>query len=151
MPASLTVHSSAFANNASIPARYTCSGADVSPPIGWSGVPTDTQSLALTIIDPDAPGKPFVHWVTFNLPPSSTDVPEGGPLPQGAVEGRNGFGSNGYGGPCPPPGSAHHYHFKLYALDTVVSLRSGASEAALEDAIKGHVLATGEQVGTFKR
>jgi Raf kinase inhibitor-like YbhB/YbcL family protein len=150
-PASIHVRSTAFAGGGPIPARFTCSGADVSPPVSWSGVPGGAQSIALTVIDPDAPGRPFTHWVLFNMPPSTTDLGEGGPLPQGGVEGRNDFGSNGYRGPCPPPGAPHHYHFKLYALDTTLSLRSGASEGALEDAIRGHVLASGELIGTFKR
>ena len=151
MAATITVSSSAFAPGAAIPARYTCSGADVSPPVSWSGAPGEAKSAALTVIDPDAPGRPFTHWVLFNIPAGTTDLPEGGPLPSGSVEGRNDFGSTGYRGPCPPPGSRHHYHLKVYALDTMLSLRSGATESAFEDAIKGHVLASGELVGTFKR
>jgi Raf kinase inhibitor-like YbhB/YbcL family protein len=130
---------------------YTCSGNDVSPPISWSGVPSSAESLALTVIDPDAPGKPFVHWLVFGLPTSATGLAEGERPPQGSLQGRNDFGSNGYRGPCPPPGAPHHYHFKLYALDTKLSLQSGASEAVFQDAIKGHVIATGELIGTFKR
>lgn len=151
MAASLDVRSSAFGANAAIPARYTCSGADVSPPISWRGAPDGTKSIALTVIDPDAPGRPFTHWVLFNVPASETDLREGGSPPEGSFEGRNDFGSTGYRGPCPPPGSPHHYHFKVYALDATLALRGGASEAAYEDAIKGHVLASGELVGTFKR
>ena len=151
MATSINVTSPAFSNNAAIPARYTCSGADVSPPIRWSGIPDGAQSVALTVIDPDAPGKPFVHWVIFNLPASSSDLPEASAPPEGSMQGRNDFGSNGYRGPCPPPGAPHHYHFKIYALDTKLSLGSGASESAFEDAIKGHVLGMGELVGTFRR
>jgi Raf kinase inhibitor-like YbhB/YbcL family protein len=148
---SLNVTSSAFGNNAVIPPRYTCSGDDISPPIGWRGAPGGTQSVALTVIDRDAPGGRFVHWVLFNLPASTSELAEGGPPPEGGVQGRNDFGSNGYRGPCPPPGAPHHYHFNVYALDANLSLRSGASESAFEDAIKGHVLGTGQLVGTFKR
>jgi Raf kinase inhibitor-like YbhB/YbcL family protein len=148
---SIDVTSPAFGHNSAIPARYTCSGADVSPPINWAGVPSGAQTLALTVIDPDAPGKPFVHWVIFNLPASSTGLPEGTAPPEGGMQGRNDFGSNGYRGPCPPPGAPHHYHFKVYALDTKLSLRSGTSESDFGNAIKGHVLATGELIGTFKR
>jgi hypothetical protein len=115
------------------------------------GAPGGEKSAALTVIDPDAPGRPFTHWVVFNLPAGTTGLPEGGPLPPGTAEGRNDFGGAGYRGPCPPPGSPHHYHFRVYALDTTLSLRSGATEAAFDDAIKGHVLADGELVGTFKR
>jgi Raf kinase inhibitor-like YbhB/YbcL family protein len=151
MAATINVSSSAFGLGAAIPARYTCGGADVSPPLRWSGAPGSEKSAALTVIDPDAPGRPFTHWVVFNLPAGTSELPEGGPLPPGTMEGRNDFGGSGYRGPCPPPGSPHHYHFKVYALDTMLSLRSGAAEAAFEDAIKGHVLADGELVGTFKR
>lgn len=146
----INLTSAAFSDGAVMPAKYTCSGADVSPPITWSGVPNGAQSLALTVVDPDAPGKPFVHWLVFNLPASSTGLAEG-EAPQGSLQGRNDFGTNRYRGPCPPPGVPHHYHFKVYALDTRPSLQSGASEAAFQDAIKGHVMATGELVGTFKR
>ena len=151
MASSIKVSSQAFSNGGTIPSRYTCSGADVSPPLSWSALPDGTKSIGLTVIDPDAPGKPFVHWVLFNLPPDQTDLGEGGPLPQDSVQGRNDFGSSGYRGPCPPPGSPHHYHFKVHALDAKLSLPGGASEATFEDAIRGHVLASGEIVGTFKR
>jgi hypothetical protein len=149
--ASISVSSQAFDNGGAIPARHTCTGADVSPPLSWTGVPAGAQSLALTVIDPDAPGKPFVHWLVFNLPPATTKLAEGADPPASSVQGRNDFGSDGYRGPCPPPGSPHHYHFKVYALDTMTALRGGASESSFQDAIKGHVLATGEIVGTFKR
>lgn len=151
MATTITLTSPAFSNDAVIPVRYTCSGADVSPPISWSGVPGGVQSLALTVIDPDAPGKPFVHWLVYSLPESTVGLAEGGRPPGGSLEGRNDFGSNKYRGPCPPAGSPHHYHFKLYALDTKLSLPAGTSEAAFQDAIKGHVIATGELVGTFRR
>ena len=151
MPSSMTLTSQAFGQGAAIPVRYSCSGADVSPPLAWTGAPSGTKSLALTVIDPDAPGKPFVHWVVFNVPATATDLGEGARPPEGSTEGRNDFGSNGYRGPCPPPGSRHHYHFKLYALDTELTLRSGASESSFQDAIQDHVLASGELVGTFKR
>jgi len=151
MASSIDVRSTAFPANAAIPARYTCSGADVSPSLSWTDVPPGAKSLALTVIDPDAPGRPFTHWVVFGIPPSTADVPEGGPPPSGATEGRNDFGSTSYRGRCPPPGSPHHYHFRVYALDTTLALRSGATESAFEAAIKGHVLASGELVGTFRR
>ena len=149
--ASIGVSSQAFSSGGSIPARYTCDGADVSPPLSWTGVPGGAHSLALTVIDPDGPGKPFVHWVIFNLPPASSDLSEGAAPPGDSVQGRNDFGSNGYRGPCPPPGSRHHYHFHVYALDIMTSLPEGSSNSSFQDAIKGHVLATGEIVGTFKR
>ena len=151
MPRAMSLTSQAFVNGGAIPARYTCSGADVSPPLSWNGVPGGTRSLALTVIDPDAPGRPFVHWVVFNVPAAATDLGESAQPAEGTIEGRNDFGSTGYRGPCPPPGSPHHYHFRLYALDNELSLKSGASESSFQDAIKGHVLASGELVGTFKR
>lgn len=147
----INVTSQAFKAGASIPTRYTCGGDDVSPPISWSGAPSGAKSVALTVIDPDAPGRPFVHWVVFNMPPTTAALPEGGPLPSGSVEGGNDFGGTGYRGPCPPPGSPHHYHFKVYGLDATLTLRAGSSEQSFEGAIKGHVLASGELVGTFKR
>ena len=151
MAATITVSSPAFAQGGTIPARYTCSGADVSPPLGWSGTPSSFKSLALTVMDPDAPGRPFTHWVVFNLARDTTELPEGGPLPVGSVEGRSDFGGAGYRGPCPPPGRTHHYHFKVYAVDAMLALPGGASEPAFQAAIKGHVLASGELVGTFRR
>ncbi|HKW70445.1 MAG TPA: YbhB/YbcL family Raf kinase inhibitor-like protein [Candidatus Dormibacteraeota bacterium] len=150
MPTSIKVSSQAFSDGGTIPSRYTCSGADVSPPLSWSGVPASAQSVAVTVIDPDAPGKPFVHWLIFNLPPSTPQLSEGAQQGSG-LQGRNDFGGSGYRGPCPPPGFAHHYHFKVYALDGMISLPGGVTESSFEDAIKGHVLASGEVVGTFKR
>lgn len=151
MASTISVTSPAFKIGAPIPARYTCGGDDVSPPLVWTGVPSAAKSLALTVIDPDAPGRPFTHWVVFNIPQATSELHEGGPLPPGSVEGANDFGGTGYRGPCPPPGSPHHYHFKVYGLDATLGLRAGASEQAFEGAIKGHVLARGELVGTFKR
>lgn len=150
MASTISVTSPAFHAGAPIPARYTCSGDDVSPPLAWTGVPGGAKSLALTVIDPDAPGRPFTHWVVFNISQGTSELREGGPLPPGSVEGGNDFGSTGYRGPCPPPGSPHHYHFKVYGLDKTLGLRAGATEQAFEGEIKGHVLASGELVGTFR-
>jgi Raf kinase inhibitor-like YbhB/YbcL family protein len=149
--ASISVSSQAFSSGGAIPGRFTCSGADVSPPLSWAAVPDGAKSLALTVIDPDAPGRAFVHWVIFNLPPATSDLSEGATPPGGGVQGRNDFGTYGYRGPCPPPGQTHHYQFKVYALDSVTSLPEGASNSALQNVIKGHILAAGEIVGTFKR
>lgn len=151
----MTLTSSAFANGTAIPAIFTCSGQDISPPLSWSGAPAGTQSLALTVIDPDAPVKPFVHWLIFNLPASTSSLAQGVPPskngPDGSLQGRNDFNAEGYRGPCPPPGPAHHYHFTVYALDRSVTLPGGVREPAFADAIQGHVLATGELIGTFAR
>jgi Raf kinase inhibitor-like YbhB/YbcL family protein len=155
MPRTMTLSSAAFANGSAIPNRYTCSGDDVSPPLGWTGAPRDVQSLALAVIDPDAPGKPWVHWLIFNLPPATSGLSEAVPKskngPDGSLQGRNDFGHDGYGGPCPPPGPAHHYHFTIYALDSTVNLSGGAHEDEFQRAIRGHVLTSGELIGTFGR
>ena len=109
----MTLTSSAFGNDQSIPAKYTCSGQNVSPPLEWKGVPASARSLTLTVDDPDAPGGHFTHWLVTNIRPSVTSIPEGG---QVGTDGKNGFGQPGYGGPCPPSGE-HRYVFTLRALD----------------------------------
>ncbi len=155
MAQSIRLTSTAFSDGTPIPSKYTCSGADVSPPLSWSSVPGGTQSLAVTLIDPDAPGRPFVHWLIFDLPASATGLQEnvahGKTLPDGSRQGRNDFNVDGYGGPCPPRGPAHHYHFTMYALNVTGASPGGTREPAFADAINGHVLATGTLVGTFGR
>ncbi len=147
--------SSAFADGAAIPAKYTCDGDDISPPLKWSGVPEGTKSLALVCDDPDAPIGTFVHWVLYGIPPSVTELSEGVPpaevIPNGAVQGTNDFKRLGYGGPCPPPGGAHRYFFKLYALDAELDLKPGAMKKDLVKAMEGHVLAEGQLMGTYQR
>jgi Raf kinase inhibitor-like YbhB/YbcL family protein len=138
-----------------IPAKFTCKGVGISPQLAWSAPPAGTASLALIVTDPDAPRRTFVHWVLYNLPAGTQALPEGlpalGQLPDGALQGRNDFGENGYGGPCPPPGSPHHYVFTLYALDARLNLPVGATQAQVEAAMQGHILAHGELVGLFQR
>jgi Raf kinase inhibitor-like YbhB/YbcL family protein len=155
MAQNMTLTSAAFSEGAAIPAKHTCVGADISPALSWSGAPAGARSLALTVIDPDAPGKPFVHWLIFNLPASATrlaeNVPPSSSGPDGSRQGRNDFDKIGYGGPCPPPGRAHHYHFTVYALDSLLDLAGGAREPEFTAAIEGHVLASGELIGTFAR
>jgi len=152
---SMTLTSSAFTNGGTIPTEFTCSGVDVSPPLSWSGIPAGTESLALTVIDPDAPVKPFTHWVIFDMPAAATALPRAVPLakelPDGSRQGRNDFHNNGYSGPCPPPGPAHHYHFTVLALDTVLGLPGGIAQPAFADSIQGHILASGELIGLFGR
>jgi Raf kinase inhibitor-like YbhB/YbcL family protein len=154
----LTLTSPAFAAGGAIPARYTCEGTDVSPPLAWSGAPEGTRSFALVVDDPDAPDpaapkRVWVHWVLYGLPPSMRALAEGaspGALPAGAREGRHDGGGSGYSGPCPPIGR-HRYFHKLYALDTVLpDLGSKATKADLERAMHGHVLASAELVGTYE-
>jgi hypothetical protein len=138
-----------------IPARFTCSGAGISPQLAWNAPPAGTASFALIVTDPDAPRGTFVHWVLYDLPAGTRALPEGlaalGQLEDGSRQGRNDFGEIGYGGPCPPPGSPHHYHFMLYALDAKLNLAAGATRAQVEAAMQGHILAHGELVGLYKR
>lgn len=158
---SLSIRSSAFEPSGPIPARFTCEGDDVSPPLEWSGAPEGTRSLALIVDDPDAPDpaapkRTYVHWVLHDLPPSATGLPEGVPssaLPAGTREGANDWGKPGYGGPCPPVGR-HRYFFKLYALDTTLGPLGAGGRAAKQDvevAMAGHVLEAAELVGTYQK
>ncbi len=151
----MKLQTDAFPPGADIPAKYTCSGADVSPALQWTDAPAGTQSFALIMDDPDAPVGTFTHWVLYNLPGKESRLEEGVAkserLPNGAAQGVNGFRRLGYGGPCPPPGKAHRYFFKLYALDANLNLKPGASKEEVERAIKGHVLGQAEVVGVFKR
>jgi Raf kinase inhibitor-like YbhB/YbcL family protein len=147
--------SAAFADGDTIPARYTCSGEDVSPPLVWNNTPDGTASFALIGDDPDAPGRIWVHWVIYNIPSTSTSLDEEIPaqerLGDGSLQGRNDFRRIGYGGPCPPPGNPHRYFFKLYALDSQLELGPGVTKAELEAAMEGHILAEAQLMGTFGR
>jgi len=146
--------SSAFQEGKSIPSLYTCDGKDMSPPLSWSGAPEGAKSFALIADDPDAPRGTWVHWVLWNLPAAATELKEGIPvtphLPSGALQGKNDSGETGYGGPCPPSG-IHQYFFKLYALDTTLSLISGATKSELEAAMKRHVLSQATLIGLYSR
>ena len=144
----LTVTSSAFKANESIPSDYTCDGGEKTPPLSWSNVPSDAKSIAILVDDPDAPKGTFTHWLLTNVPPTETSLSESGSLPQGAVAAKNDKGATGYAGPCPPTGT-HHYHFRVYALDK--TLARPTSRAAFLKAIKGHVLAEGEIVATYAK
>jgi len=149
----LSLSSIAFQDGEGIPVKHTCEGQDVSPPLMWSELPQGTQSLALIVDDPDAPGGVFNHWVLFNIPSDNRRLPEAVPtqaqLPSGALQSRNGFGRVGYGGPCPPPGRPHRYCFTLYALDRVLDLKAGVSKKQVLDAMQGHILAQGKLTGTY--
>jgi len=151
----MQVTSSAFQAGQAIPAKYTCEGADISPPLEWSGVPASAKSLALICDDPDAPGGTWVHWVLYDLPATITELREATEtkeeLPNGARQGRNDFKQIGYGGPCPPKGGTHRYYFKIYALDIELNLKSGATKSEVENAMKGHILAEGKLMGTYQR
>ncbi len=152
MPIQLT--SDAFANTQSIPAQYTCTGKDISPSLTWSEPPSGTQSFALIMDDPDAPAGTWVHWVLFNIPAASRGLAEAIPseatLSDGSMHGKNSGGDLGYNGPCPPSGT-HRYFFKLYALDEMLGLSSGANKGELLKAMEGHKLAQGELMGTFRK
>ena len=151
----IQVNSTAFAQGQPIPSRHAYDQEDISPDLQWSGVPSTAKSLALICDDPDAPVGTWVHWVLFNLPPGTQNLPEGVPkkelLESGALQGTNDFGKIGYGGPCPPPGKPHRYFFKLYALDAMLNLKAGAKKADVERAMKGHILAPGELMGRYGR
>ncbi|MFL5594502.1 MAG: YbhB/YbcL family Raf kinase inhibitor-like protein [Gemmatimonadaceae bacterium] len=154
----LKITSSAFQAGGAIPPQYTCEGEDISPPLAWSGASERTKSYALIVDDPDAPdpAKPqrvYVHWVVYNIPATATSLSENASksgLPRGAVQGRNDWGKAEYGGPCPPIGR-HRYFFKLYALDTELPALSAATKADVERAMKGHILDTGELMGTYQK
>lgn len=149
------IESTAFGEGDTISLRYTCDGPDRSPPLSWSGAPSTTKSYVLICDDPDAPVGTWDHWVLFNLPPDTHELPEGlitsGRLPNGAIQGQNSWGKTGYNGPCPPKGSIHRYFFKLYALDTMLSLNSSATKEDVEKAMKGHVLAETHLSGRYSR
>jgi Raf kinase inhibitor-like YbhB/YbcL family protein len=150
----LALTSPAFKNEGTIPERYTCSGRDQSPALKWTGVPAGTHSLALILDDPDAPMGTFVHWVLYNLSQTSEGLPEGASMPAPGAHGQqgvNGRDAIGYTGPCPPPGKPHHYHFRLYALDQELELKTGATAQQVEAAMKGHIVGSTELVGIFER
>ena len=145
----LTVTSTAFANNGMIPAKYSCMGQEASPPLTIADIPAGTRSLAIIVHDPDAPMKGgFTHWVIWNIDPSSTSIPENF---KNEDEGLNGMKKPGYKGMCPPTGT-HHYHFMVYALDVKLSIdKKTTDKAALEKVMEGHILASGDLVGTFDK
>jgi len=150
----IKITSSAFEDGGLIPAKYTCDGADVSPPLQWNKVPEGTKSIALICDDPDAPMGTWVHWVIFGLPADirelAEDVPPDKTLPNGARQGTSDFGRIGYGGPCPPSGT-HRYFFKIYALDRELDLPAGARKRDLLKAMEGHIVGQGELIGKYKR
>jgi Raf kinase inhibitor-like YbhB/YbcL family protein len=156
---SIRLHSAAFAEGADIPRRYTGDGEDLSPPLSWEGLPAATRELAMIVDDPDAPtGEPWVHWVIYNLPPTQEGLVEGVPpiprpkSPLGSTQGRNSWNSLGYRGPAPPKGhGVHRYYFRLYALDRTLELPEGLDKAGLLKAMRGHVLAEAELMGTYQR
>ena len=147
---SMILTSSAFANGQSIPAKYSCVGKEVSPPLAWSEVPAGVKSFALIMDDPDAPMGTWVHWVLFNIPASSHGLTEGASFNDGTLQGANSGGQMKYGGPCPPSGT-HRYFIKLYALDAMLNARTGMTKDQLLSDVQGHILAQSELMGTFSK
>lgn len=140
--------SPAFEHHQTIPARYTCEGDDISVPLEFKHVPAGVKSFAIIVDDPDAPHGTFDHWIAWNIPGNASGLREGEKAPK---EGLNGFGVNGYRGPCPPAGGRHRYFFKVYALDTTLDIHQGATKAVLEKAMQGHILSKAELIGTYQR
>jgi Raf kinase inhibitor-like YbhB/YbcL family protein len=153
---SLELTSDAFMSGQSIPAKYACTGRNISPALAWNEPPSGTQSFALIVDDPDAPMGTWVHWVLFNISADSRSLQEDLPItgknvdPNAIFVGKNSSGNIGYDGPCPPSGT-HRYFFKLYALDTVISLLPGATKEQVLKEMAGHILAQGELMGTFSK
>lgn len=150
----MTLTSPAFEKGGPIPMKYTCRGEDISPPLVWSGAPKNTVSFVLICDDPDAPIGTWVHWVYFDIPPKISGLPEDVPSDNepetGGIQGKNGWKRNEYGGPCPPSGT-HRYFFKLYAVDTRLELSPTAGKRKVVRAMKDHILAEAELMGTFSK
>lgn len=143
----MKLYSPVFAHQESLPARYTCVEEGVSPPLKWEGAPEGTQSFVLICDDPDAPGKTWDHWVLYNIPASVGEIAEGDSAGKSGI---NSWGQGGYGGPCPPSGE-HRYFFKLYALDRLLKFEASPSKQRIEQSMKGHILATAELMGRFRK
>ena len=142
----LRVRSIAFSDGGHIPPKYTCEGDNINPPLEVSNVPENTKSLALIVDDPDARNKGFVHWVVWNIPPNESIGENSKP----GISGKNGFGNTGYGGPCPPSGS-HRYYFKVFALDTELDIHADSDRKTLEEAMKDHILSSGELMAHYQK
>jgi len=145
----MNISSPAFTDNAAIPSKYTCDGEDINPELEISDVPEKAKSLVLIADDPDAPVGLWIHWLIWNIDPKTTSIEENS-VPDGAQEGTTSFGKTGYGGPCPPD-KEHRYFFKLYALDTTLSLDSNETKEELESAMEGHIIDQTELVGLYDR
>jgi hypothetical protein len=146
--AKMKITSSAFQEGANIPPKFSCDGANTSPPLQISDIPSEAKSFVLIVDDPDAPSGLFTHWAVWNISARTSTIAEGS-TPKG-VQGTNDFGKSGYGGPCPPSGT-HRYYFKIFALDSELDLPFGAKRGQLDAALKGHVIAQGELMGRYSR
>lgn len=150
----IQITSPAFKNQEMIPAKYTCDGQNISPPLEFTNIPEDTRTLALIVEDPDAPMGTFTHWITYNMPPDIAELPEALPddetLMDGARQGINDFDRIGYGGPCPPKGT-HRYYFRIYALNAVIDSTSMVNKQDIWEKMQGHIITAGELMGKYKR
>jgi Raf kinase inhibitor-like YbhB/YbcL family protein len=150
----MDIKSRSFLEGGMIPARYTCDGENVSPPLEWSGAPAEVKSFALVSDDPDAPAGTWVHWVVYNMPADAAkldeDIKPSSEFQSGMRQGSNDFQRIGYGGPCPPSGT-HRYFFKLYAVDRMLDLKPGATKNQVLQAMQGHILAQAQLVGKYRR
>jgi Raf kinase inhibitor-like YbhB/YbcL family protein len=151
----ITITSTAFSAGNPVPAKFTGQGINISPDLAWSGAPTGLRSYAVICDDPDAPSGTWVHWTIWNIPPSTTSLPEGvasdETLPDGSIQGITSSGHSGYGGPMPPKGNAHHYYFRVYALDIMLTIDASALRSELDSAMQGQVLSQGQLMGTYQR
>lgn len=148
--ARFSLESADFSNQKQMPAEFTCQGDDISPALKWSGHPKEAKSFVLIMDDPDAPIRTWDHWLIYNIPAATTEIEKDGKMPNGALQGKNSWGKNKYGGPCPPKGN-HRYYFRLYALDTMLTLPEGATKQEIFAAISGHILATAELMGLYEK
>ncbi len=149
-----TLESQVFENNTEIPVKYTCDGANLSPPLKWSGAPVETKTYVLIVFDPDAPRGLFIHWIIYNIPSEISELKEGIPqenIVSEGLQGINDFGYIGYGGPCPPRGSKHRYVFLLFALDKELELNGGAGLNDVINNMRGHIIAYAKLVGVYGR
>lgn len=151
----MQLRTSAFKPGDNVPLPFTCDGANVSPPLTWTAPPDGTESLAVIVDDPDAPHRTWTHWLVYNVPPTERELSEAiaprSELASGAQQGRNDFGDVGYGGPCPPPGRPHRYFFRVFALDTQLTFPTAPSREQIDRAMRGHVLASGQIMGHYRR
>lgn len=145
----MKITSPAFSNNQPIPSKYTCNGANINPPLQFSGIPQDTKSLVLIVDDPDAPAGTWIHWVVYNINPVISEIPENG-VPQDGIQGKTTSGQTNYGGPCPPSGT-HRYFFKLYALSKTLSIQGTANVETILSAMKGAIIGKSELIGLYSQ
>lgn len=145
----MRITSPTFEHNSSIPAKYTCDGENISPPLNIEQIPDNAKSLVLIVDDPDAPAGTWVHWLIWNINPNTSSIQENS-IPPNSIEGTTSFGNTGYGGPCPPNGT-HRYFFRIYALDTSIELNSTATKSELEKSIVDHIVDHAELIGLYHR